>query len=662
MNRLKNEKSPYLFQHRNNPVNWYPWVEEAFKKAADEDKPIFLSIGYSTCHWCHVMAHESFEDEQVAKLLNQNFVAIKVDREERPDVDSVYMSVCQALTGSGGWPLTVIMTAEQKPFFAGTYFPKTTRFGQMGLTELLGKIVHLWRMKREALLEDGDKITKFISNSEKTHCAEPEKNLFQKAFLSFNNRFDKEWGGFGRAPKFPSPHNLLFLMRYAQAENEPKALEMVETTLKAMAKGGMFDHIGGGFSRYSTDRKWLVPHFEKMLYDNALLIITYLKCYQITQNEFYADVVRRTADYVLRELTDSSGGFYCGQDADSEGVDGKYYVFTPDEVISVLGKKDGADFCMRYGIEKEGNFERGSIPNLIDTKQGWESDDIRLKQLYDYRKKRTVLHRDEKCLLSWNAWTIIALAEAGMILNEGRYLSAALNAQNFIETEMTAENDRLFLRYKDGEKAHFGQLEDYAVYSLALLTLYRSTFDAEFLNSAISRAEQMVRLFGDKGDNGYFINAFDAEQLIARPKEAYDGAVPSGNSVAAMVFEMLASLTGETVWRTRADSQHRFMAGKMEDYPSGYCFALLAMMKLLYPNKELICTGSTVPGEIIQYLRLHTADELNVLFKSKENAELISKIAPFTEAYSVPDSGTMWYLCENSVCKSPVSTFSELNL
>lgn len=343
-NRLANEKSPYLLQHKNNPVNWYPWGNDAFDKARDEDKPIFLSIGYSTCHWCHVMAHESFEDNEIAELLD-DYVCVKVDREERPDIDSVYMSVCQALTGSGGWPLTIFMTPEQKPFFAGTYFPKTDRYGRQGLADLLRQISYLWREERDKLLESSEKITSVLMQNRSSESGDLDKAILHRGYNLLSQSFDSDWGGFGTAPKFPTPHNLLFLMRMYEAKNKPKALQMVEVTLKAMASGGIFDHIGGGFSRYSTDKKWLVPHFEKMLYDNALLILAYLEAFQITKKEFYTDVAKRTADYILNELTDQEGGFYCGQDADSDGIEGKYYVFTLDEIISVLGEYDGKAFC-----------------------------------------------------------------------------------------------------------------------------------------------------------------------------------------------------------------------------------------------------------------------------------------------------------------------------
>ena len=663
-NRLKQEKSPYLMQHGENPVDWYPWCEEAFQKAAKEDKPVFLSIGYSTCHWCHVMAHESFADLEVADLLNREFISIKVDREERPDIDAVYMSVCQAMTGSGGWPLTIFMTPEQKPFFAGTYFPKYGGYGRFGLMDLLKRVADLWKNNREELLRAGNQITAAINQEQTSNGQKPNRSLVERAYGQLAQRFDHKWGGFGGSPKFPTPHNLLFLMRYGEVSQEPNAMKMVEITLEDMARGGIFDHIGGGFSRYSTDEMWLVPHFEKMLYDNALLLIAYTKAYQHTKKESFADTAHRTVRYILRELTSEKGGCYCGQDADSDGVEGKYYVFTPEEVKAVLGEADGAEFCRLYDITATGNFEGKSIPNRIRSSvDGWDIGDHRLEKLYDYRLNRTKLHKDDKILLSWNAWAMIALAKAGQVLEEPSYLHAAIHIHDFIESKMVTENDRLYLRYRDGDAAYVGQLEDYAVYALALLELYRATFDAKYLQAAIHRAKQMVELFEDKNKGGYFMTAFDGEQLIARPKETYDGAMPSGNSVAAMVLQTLASLTGERSWQAAADRQFSYLAGEIGEYPSASCFGVLAMMGALYLHRELVCASSDgMPGELAEYLKEHPADDLHVLLKTKENAETLAECAPFTKDYPIPEQGSMYYLCEGGACKAPVSEFSKLKI
>ena len=662
-NRLTKEKSPYLLQHKENPVDWYPWGEEAFQKARQEDKPIFLSIGYSTCHWCHVMAHESFEDEEVAKVLNRDYICVKVDREERPDIDAVYMSVCQAVTGSGGWPLTIFLTPEQKPFFAGTYFPKQGRYGQFGLVELLERVAYLWKNERQELLRAGNEITEAINQSKSGGGQKPDRAIIETAYNQLMRRFDHKWGGFGTAPKFPTPHNLLFLMRYAHAMQEQDALKMATVTLEDMARGGIHDHIGGGFSRYSTDEKWLVPHFEKMLYDNALLLMAYVTAYQYTKEEHFADVAHRTADYILRELTDEQGGFYCGQDADSEGVEGKYYVFTPEEVKKVLGEADGAEFCRQYDITDSGNLEGKSIPNRINaTKEGWEWTDPRLQKLYDYRIQRTQLHKDDKVLLSWNSWAIFALAKAGQVLGEEQYLKAAMKAHQFICKEMTDENDRLYLRWRDGEAANAGQLDDYAMYTLALLELYLVTFDVAYLQESIHRAEQMVALFEDS-QGGYFMTAADGEQLIARPKETYDGAIPSGNSVAAMVLQRLAALTGETIWQDATDRQMAFLAAAIGEHPASSCFGVLAMMDALYPHRELVCTvKGGLPNELENYLAENPAEDIQVLLKTEGNSALLAQCAPFTQDYPIPETGALYYLCENGTCKAPFKSFSELGL
>lgn len=636
MNRLANEKSPYLLQHKDNPVDWYPWGDEAFEKARQDDKPVFLSIGYSTCHWCHVMAHESFEDSEVADILNTDFVSIKVDREERPDIDAVYMKACQAMTGSGGWPTTLFLTPDQKPFFAGTYYPKHNRYGQFGLIELLKRISSLWNNDRERLLNAGQQLSAAIG-AQSSKSSEPRDSLIEKARSTLLRSFDPKWGGFGSAPKFPTPHNLLFLMRRGD-------IEPVEITLKAMARGGIFDQIGGGFSRYSTDYKWLKPHFEKMLYDNALLTIAYCEAYERTKNEDYYRIAKRTADYMLRELHAPSCACYCGQDADSEGVEGKYYTFIPEEIISVLGKDEGEEFCRLYGIN-----EKNNIPNLINSsEEPWSSQ--RLQKLYEYRKGRTTLHTDDKVLLSWNAWAMIAFTKCG-------YTKSAIDIGNFIEENMTDGDNRLLLRYRDGEAANDGQLDDYAVYSLALLCLYRASFDVQYLERAIFRVEQMLDFFEDE-NGGFFLTAHDSEQLIYRPKESYDGAIPSGNSVAAMVLETLAQLTGEQKWRKAADRQMRFIAGQAEEYPAGHCFAMLAMDKALGSVRELVVCSEKLPAE----LKNISDENLNILYKSSENAERLGKCAPFTADYPVPRESSSWYLCKDGVCHNAVTSFSELKI
>lgn len=665
MNHLIHEKSPYLLQHTQNPVDWYPWCKEAFEKAKREDKPVFLSIGYSTCHWCHVMAHESFEDETVAELLNRSYISIKVDREERPDIDAVYMAVCQTVTGSGGWPLTVILTPDQKPFFAGTYFPKHARYGQPGLLDILAELSRNWKTRREELLHAGQQLTSLINQNKTCQTGTWDKKMLKKAEAFFLQDYDPRFGGFGQAPKFPVPHNLLFLMQYAKAEHRQKPLAMAKHTLHAMAEGGIFDHIGGGFSRYSTDEAWLVPHFEKMLYDNALLAMAYLEAFQITKDVFYGQTARQTLDYMIRELTSPEGAFFCGQDADSDGVEGKYYFFTPDEIIGVLGEQAGRRFCLAYDITETGNFEGKSIPNRIHAMKSLpdEIEESRLT-LYQYRRKRTRLHLDDKVILSWNAWAVTAMARAAGILREEKYLDTAKRAHVFISCNMTDDKNRLFLRWREGEMAHAGCLDDYAVYGLALLELYQATFDPAYLKEAVLRGEQMTGFFEDREMGGYYLTASDAEKLIARQKETYDGALPSGNSTSAMLLSKLFNYTGDTKWQEAAQRQNRFLAGTIKDFPYGHSFGLLALMESLYPSRELVVVSAdeTLPGALKDYLSQNGSFGLTVLFKSPQNAALLGDTVPFTKDYPIPKTGCMYYLCQNGMCAAPEMDFEKLDL
>ncbi len=687
MNHLINEKSPYLLQHSENPVNWYPWGEEAFARAKEEDRPVFLSIGYSTCHWCHVMAHESFEDAEVAYFLNQNFISVKVDREERPEIDAVYMAACQTVTGSGGWPLTAVLTPEQKPFFVGTYFPKYARYGQPGLLEILHGVLALWKDQRDRVLLVGRQLAEAVAaEGEQKFCGEPDQKLFHRAAEWFRQNYDRVYGGFGEAPKFPVPHNLCFLMRYAAAADDAGSRSMAEHTLRAMAAGGIFDQIGGGFSRYSTDTFWLVPHFEKMLYDNALLAIAYLEAYQMTDDRKYADTARRTLSYILRELTAPAGGFYCGQDADSEGEEGKYYCFMPKEICEVLGEEAGEAFCAAYDITEQGNFEGKSIPNRLslrsrDTQPEKQSGTDRRNQnrtgepdeeqksiwwnkLYEYRKSRTSIHLDDKIILSWNALSIMAFAKAARILGEKRYLDAAVRAYDFIAGEMTGAGGRLFVRWREGEAAHKGPLDDYAFFGLALLALYHATFRPQYLREAAVCAEQIVNYFTDKKNGGCFLTASDAERLIARRKETYDGALPSGNAAAALLFARLAQYTGEVRWQKCSDEQNRFLAGIMQYSPYGHSLGLIALMEGFYSSGHLICTGSAIkpPEELIRYLKCHPAFFLSVIYKNPQNAAELAEVAPITEAYPVPEEGFLYYLCRNGACAPPETEFDRLCL
>lgn len=667
-NRLVNEKSPYLLQHAHNPVDWYPWGNEAFSKAKAEDKPVFLSIGYSTCHWCHVMAHESFEDTEVAAVLNKNFISIKVDREERPDVDAVYMSFCQALTGSGGWPLTVLMTPGQKPFWAGTYLPKTPRRGLPGLLDLLNAAAHTWETDRKRLTAAGDTIVSSVlyrDEKDSNSFSGVGRDTFRKAYLRFQQTYDERWGGFGSAPKFPVPLNLMFLLKYAVLEKDTKAQMMAEYSLTQMYRGGIFDHVGGGFSRYSTDEKWLVPHFEKMLYDNALLSEIYLETFSRTKLPLYRLAAERTIGYVFRELTSVDGGFYCGQDADSDGVEGKYYTFVPEEIRRVLGAEDGNAFCGWFGITTAGNFEGKNIPNLIENSQYDEINprmDKFCAKLYEYRLKRTKLQKDDKVLTAWNALMIAALSDAWRILRKPEYLSAAEKAWKFVKEHLTDKNLHVYHRWRNGESAGTGQLDDYAFTVFALLKLYDATFNADYLLWAEELCGEMIEHFFDGDKGGFFLYADYGERLVTRPKEIYDGAVPSGNSVAALILVRIARLTGEKKWTEYKERQLDFLCADTQRFPDGHSAALLAFMNEIYSSGELVCvTADTkVTAELESFLKENDFPLLSVLVKTKENQHALEKAAPFTGNYPFPKNEAAYYLCRNGTCNAPVYNLREL--
>ena len=659
-NKLVMEKSPYLLQHAYNPVNWYPWGEEAFATAKKENKPIFLSIGYSTCHWCHVMAHESFEDDEVAEILNKNFISIKVDKEERPDIDSIYMSVCQATTGHGGWPLTILMTPDQKPFYAATYIPKETRYGMAGIIELLDQVHLQWTNNQDDLLRTGNQLAEIMKSEfeNKGNVGTVSKDLVSLAVSQFKQNHDHNYGGFGHAPKFPTPHNLMFLLRYASLEGDEQTLFMVENTLEHMYRGGIYDHIGYGFARYSTDEKWLVPHFEKMLYDNALLAIIYLEAYQYTKKDLYRVVGEQILDYIRREMTDKDGGFYSAQDADSDGIEGKYYIFKQEEITSILENDDAGFFINYFDITKEGNFEGESIPNRITATELNPDNErvVRLcKKVYDYRLDRTTLHKDDKVLTSWNALMITAYAKAAQILQKEEYFDVAKNAIDFINRELTDENGRLLVRYRDGDAAFFGHIDDYAFYCMSLLGMYDATFDVTYLSRAISLTDQMIEQFWDSEKSGFYLYAKDSEQLIYRPKEVYDGAIPSGNSVAGYVLQRLAHITADKRYQEYADKQLSFLAGQVQDYPSGFSFSLIAFLGALYPSKEIVCVQSEKEefNELPSYFATHFEPNTVALLKNSKNIEELLKIADYVKDYHMTNDRTTYYICENHSCLSP---------
>lgn len=639
-NQLINETSPYLLQHAENPVNWYPWCEEAFNKAKSENKPIFLSIGYSTCHWCHVMAHESFEDNKTAEILNEHFISIKVDREERPDIDSVYMSVCQAFTGSGGWPMSIFMTWDKKPFFAGTYFPPHSRYGMPGFSELLNTIVSRWNSNQKELLESAEEIIKHLKNTEVYENSQIDTDMIKRAVEVFENTFDRTYGGFGNAPKFPTPHNLLFLMLYSKQNNNSKALGMAEKTLMQMRKGGIFDHIGYGFSRYSTDRYYLAPHFEKMLYDNALMIIAYSSIYSITNNNIYLDTAEKTAEYVINEMTSQSGGFYSAQDADSEGVEGKYYTFSLKEIISILGEDKGREFAEVYDITNEGNFEGLNIPNLLKSNDLTVQFQEEIKKLYNYRKNRFKLHLDDKILLSWNSMMIVAMSMLYRVTRNEKYLDASQKSYKFIKENLT-DGQRLFTSFRDGKSSKSAFLDDYAFYIAALIELYNSTLNKNYLEHAEEICKDTIKLFMDDKMGGFYLSDLNSTELFINPKETYDGAIPSGNSVMAYNLVRLYKITEKDEYKELLEKQISFMSVKTYRYPSGNSMFLIAM--LLYEDYIPHITVS-----------LKEKSDLNQI---KEKLPFLANVSVVTEntKYPLLNNKTTFYVCKNRNCLPPTN-------
>jgi uncharacterized protein YyaL (SSP411 family) len=603
-NRLINETSPYLLQHANNPVDWYPWGEEALERARSEDKPILLSIGYSACHWCHVMERESFENETIAGLMNDNFVSIKVDREERPDLDQVYMQAVQMLTGSGGWPMTVFLTPEGKPFYGGTYFPPEDRQGMPGFPRLLTSIAEAYSTNRGEI----DRVTKQLttqmsqSNQVSQGTSILTVDILHKAYSSLATNFDYQNGGFGNAPKFPQPMTPEFLLRYYHHGYNPRALELVELTLEKMAYGGIYDQIGGGFHRYSTDAYWLVPHFEKMLYDNALLARLYLHTYLITGRALYRRVVEETLDYVLREMTDSSGGFYSAQDADSEGVEGKFFVWSPDEINSVMGDADGEVFAGYYGVTGAGNFEGKNILNIrqdpeefAETK-GLTADQLGdiinrgSKALLEVREQRIHPMRDDKVLASWNGLMLRSFAEAAAALGRPDYLAVAIKNAEFLARSMKSDG-RLLRTYRDGQAKLLGYLEDYSFVIDGLLALYEATFDLRWLDEAVTLADSMIELFWDEGIGGFYDTGSDHETLVVRPRDVFDNAQPCGGSVASDVLLRLAVFTGNNDYSAKATVPLRSLHQAMSQSPGGTGHWLSALDFYVSPPKEIAVIG-----------------------------------------------------------------------
>ena len=680
-NRLQDEKSPYLVQHADNPVDWHPWGEAAFARARAEDKPVFLSIGYATCHWCHVMAHESFEDEEVARALNESWVSIKVDREERPDVDQVYMAACQALTGQGGWPLSAFLTPEGRPFYVGTYFPKTSRYGRPGLIDLLNMLFEKWRSERATVLKAADQLTQVLRGPESSGAAGPSPGAdsLEKGYVQLASIFDPQWGGFGQAPKFPTPHQLNFLLRWHRRRPDSDALDMVEKSLRAMRRGGIFDQVGLGFHRYSVDEQWLAPHFEKMLYDQALLSLAYLEAFQVTADEFYARTARETFAYVLRDMTDPEGGFHAAEDADTEGQEGLFYLWRPEEVDRVLGEDEGRLFSRFYDITPRGNFEdQTSIPRVTIPPEAFargegltvEELEARLEagreKLFAHRLDRARPFKDDKILTAWNGLMIAALAKGARVLGEEAYVEAAARAAGFVLSKLRTERGRLLRRYCRGEAALPGYLDDYAYLAWGLVELYEgATFDPAWLEEALALARVMIELFRDESDGGFWFSGRENEDLIARKKETHDGALPSGNSVAALVLARLGRMTGQAGLEAAADGLLRAFSAELTEYPAAHSFFLAALDFMLGPGQEIVIAAEPGGREamvLAEAVRRRFLPGGVILFKSEgEAGRRIEALAPFVRDMGPAGDRPALYVCRDFACQRPVTDLAGLD-
>lgn len=685
-NRLAHEKSPYLLQHADNPVDWYPWCEEAFEVARKENKPVFLSIGYSTCHWCHVMAHESFEDTGVATLLNQVFICIKVDREERPDIDKVYMNACQIMTGSGGWPLTIVMTPEKQPFFASTYIPRESRHDRIGMLDVIPKIQEVWKDRYDDILQSAGQIVAALQEKEPEAKGEAlSKNVLHKAYEELKGLYDEKWGGFGPAPKFPIPHQLLFLLRYARWNGNKKALEMAVQTLRAMRCGGMYDHLGFGFHRYSTDEKWLVPHFEKMLYDQAMLAMAYTEAYQATRDEMFRRTACEIFNYIRRDMKSTKGGFYAAEDADTEGEEGKYYLWKQEEIEDLLDPSNTGLAIRLFGVEKAGNFvdqmtgrktgynilHMEKPASLLAPSLGISEESLRQRlaairmRLFSARESRTRPHKDDKILTDWNGLMIAALAKGAQVFADKVYLKTAQNALNFIMKNMRELDGRLFHRHRAGESGITANLDDYAFLIWALIECYEASFDITHLKRALILQEDLTKHFWDREQGGYYFTPDDSENLILRQKDMYDGAIPSGNSVAMMNLVRLSRLTGNSELEAQAAALSRAFAGRVQRIPSGHTYFMMALGFLTHPACEIVIVGESGEEdteEMIRAIRQQYLPNAVVLLRSPDDAAAseIAGIAPFTKHLHPLEDRATAYICRNFTCHSPTTDVGEM--
>jgi len=675
VNRLAESSSPYLLQHKNNPVDWYPWGDEAFQKAAELDIPIFLSIGYSTCHWCHVMAHESFEDEQVAQLLNENFISIKVDREELPEIDHVYMSVCQAMTGRGGWPLTIIMTPDKEPFFAGTYFPKNGRFGRPGMMELLPSIADAWKNKRAELVQSAEKINEYLVKSNTKVLGTPlSKTILKETYSQFVNRYDKKHGGFGTQPKFPSPHNLVYLLRYHHMTGDKTALEMVEKTLQEMRLGGIFDHVGYGFHRYATDKEWLVPHFEKMLYDQAMLVMAYTEAFQITGKPEYKKTAEEILTYVQRDMTDAKGGFYSAEDADSEGEEGLFYIWTIQELQSIIGEEDTQFIQNIFNLTPEGNFKDEAsgqftgknifhLKTPISNSKDLEKISQIREKIFHVREKRIHPLKDDKILTDWNGLMIAAMAKAGVAFQDNVLIESAEKSAKFIFNNLMDKNGRLQKRYRKGKSGLDAHLDDYAFFVWGLLELYEATFKIEYLKNAIQLSDIMVSEFWNESSGGFYLGSDQTEKLIVRAMTGYDGAIPSGNSIAAMNLLKLTRITGEIKWAEMADKTFKVFSNEINRAPSGYTSMVTAFLFEYDHPKEIVVVGSgsdPATQDALTRMKSEYIPGKILLFKDTDKlSPNLSPLAKWTATQEMIGDKVTFYVCQDFACKIPTTDIKE---
>lgn len=678
-NHLKSEKSPYLLQHADNPVNWYPWCEDAFNKAQEQDKPVFVSIGYATCHWCHVMAHESFEDEEVAQLMNEHFINIKVDREERPDIDNTYMLVCQMLTGNGGWPLTIIMTPDKKPFFAATYIPKKSRFGRPGLVDLIPRISELWNNEREKILNSAKEIAGSLSNAGKISPGqEMGAEVLDKAYHQLSESFDDQYGGFNDAPKFPSPHNLVFLLRYAHQNDVSEARDAVTQTLEQMRKGGIYDHVGFGFHRYSTDRRWLVPHFEKMLYDQAMLMMAYTEAWQVTQNPEFKNTVEEIYTYISRDMTDTDGAFYSAEDADSEGEEGKFYVWSVNEVREVLDTAEVELIIEVFNMDETGNYKdeasgQKTGKNILHLTYSYEKlarersmelNDFKNKieqarnKLFNAREQRVHPLKDDKILTDWNGLMIAALARAGRVFQRDDYTELSNQSARFILNRMYKNYDILMHRFRDGQVAIKAHADDYAFLIWGLIELYETTFEIDWLEQALELNDQFIKHFWDEQNGGFFFTGDFADELLGRQKQIYDGAAPSGNSVAMMNLLRLAKLTSNHELEEKAARINRQFSGQAEQYPTGHTQLLQAVQYGIGSSFEVVIAGDPENNdtqEMLQALRNSYIPNKVVLLHPETGNEKLHKLAPFISNQTTKESRATAYVCQNHECNMPTT-------